>query len=172
MPFTNLIPLGKITKPQGLKGAFRLRAFGMESENLLSLTRIFIKSKMGKPEKYSVASVTARKGFYVVKTKRITDINQLLPLVGREVFAAKDDIATLEDGEYYWFELVNSRVVTIEGKYLGDVISVIPTGANDVLQIKSAIDGKEILIPYIDDVVVDVDREKKTIFIKPMKEMI
>lgn len=167
-----LIPLGKITKPQGLKGAFRLRAFGIKSENLLSLKQIFIHSAISEPVEYEIVSISARKGFFIIQIKGLTSINDVLPMVGHEVSAKIEDISDLNDGEFYWYELVGAQVKTVNGEIIGKVKSIIPTGANDVLQIKPNNGGGEILIPYIDDIIVEVDLENKVIIINPFEGML
>ena len=68
-------------------------------------------------------------------------------------------------GNYYHFQLLGLHVFTEEYKYLGDVIDIINTGANDIYII-SLDNSKEILLPAIRDVVIKVDLNKKHIIVK------
>ena len=52
---------------------------------------------------------------------------------------------------------------------IGRVINIYETGANDVWVVKGE---KEYLIPYIEDVVKDIDIENKTIKITPMEGLL
>ncbi|MDU1623669.1 MAG: PRC-barrel domain-containing protein, partial [Staphylococcus epidermidis] len=52
---------------------------------------------------------------------------------------------------------------------IGRVINIFETGANDVWIVKGE---KEYLIPYIEDVVKDIDIENKTIKITPMEGLL
>lgn len=52
---------------------------------------------------------------------------------------------------------------------IGRVINIFETGANDVWVVKGE---KEYLIPYIEDVVKDIDIETKTIKITPMEGLL
>ena len=167
---SDLVSLGRITKPQGLKGSFRVRALGIESENLTHLDRIFIKPSNGDLLECNVQSTQSRKGFFVVQVEQISHIDQVKSLVGGEVFALRSDMAELEEGDFYWFELVGLKVVTSDGRDLGEVRSIIPTGANDVLQVR--LGDKEILIPYIDDVIASVDLEAGVITVDPLPGML
>ena len=61
--------------------------------------------------------------------------------------------------------MLGLHVFTEEYKYLGDVIDIINTGANDIYII-SLDNSKEILLPAIRDVVIKVDLNKKHIIVK------
>ncbi len=66
-----------------------------------------------------------------------------------------------EPGEYYWFDLVGLRVVTVDDVDLGRVTAMMETGANDVLVVQG---DRERLIPMVaDEFVTAVDLEAGTI---------
>lgn len=159
------ISLGRITKPQGLKGAFRLRAFSIESENIISISNLYIKDQSGNINQYTIRKVTPRKGFFVVELKELDHINQVETMKGWEVFADPDQVAQLDEGDYYWYELIGLQVRTTTGENLGKVTSIIPTGANDVLQVQNG--RKEVLIPYIEGVIVEINLESEEILVDP-----
>ena len=58
-----------------------------------------------------------------------------------------------------------------EGEEIGKIKEILTPGANDVWVVKGK-DGKEITIPYIDDVVKKVDIKKKKIMITPMEGLL
>ncbi|MCB2588391.1 ribosome maturation factor RimM, partial [Listeria monocytogenes] len=61
-------------------------------------------------------------------------------------------------------EIIGCTVVTTDGEELGEITEILTTGANDVSVVKGA-DKKEKLIPYIADVVkeINIDYQKITI---------
>jgi 16S rRNA processing protein RimM len=76
----------------------------------------------------------------------------------------------LEDGEFFYSQIVGLSVVTTEGMTLGMVEDILVTGSNDVYVVK---DGKrEYLIPAIADVVKKIDLEEKTILIEVMEGLL
>ena len=87
------------------------------------------------------------------------------------VFTRADDLPPLPDGEFYQHELIGLEMVTDEEVHLGVLIEVLETGANHVYVVKPA-EGKEILVPAIDDVIVSVDLEAKKMIIKPLSGML
>ena len=60
---------------------------------------------------------------------------------------------------------------SLDVKPLGEIIEILTPGANDVWVIKGQ-NGKEILIPYIEDVVKKIDIENKKIDIEVMEGLI
>lgn len=52
--------------------------------------------------------------------------------------------------------------MTDEGEDFGILTDVIQTGANDVYEVKRP-DGKEVLLPVIDECILDVDLEKQQV---------
>jgi 16S rRNA processing protein RimM len=62
--------------------------------------------------------------------------------------------------EYYWADLLGMEVVNCSGVWLGRVVGLLSTGANDVLRIQG---DQERLIPFLlNDVVREIDLKDKT----------
>ena len=71
------------------------------------------------------------------------------------VYVPTADRPELPEGEYYHHQLLDLNVVTDEGVELGVLVDIIETGANDVYVVRNA-DGKEVLLPAISPVILDV----------------
>ena len=71
------------------------------------------------------------------------------------VYVPTADRPELPEGEYYHHQLLGLNVVTDEGVELGVLVDIIETGANDVYVVRNA-DGKEVLLPAISPVILDV----------------
>lgn len=80
------------------------------------------------------------------------------------VFVRVEDIPALPEGEYYHHQLIGLDVYETE-KFLGTLMSVLQTGANDVYIIEDS-EGKELLLPAIPDVVLKVDLENKRMVVR------
>lgn len=83
----------------------------------------------------------------------------------------ESQLGELNEGEYYFHEIIGCTVVTEEGETVGTVSEILTPGANDVWVVKRN-NGKEVLIPYIEDVVKNVDVEAKIITIRPMEGLL
>ena len=84
-------------------------------------------------------------------------------LIGCEILIERARLPELDEGTYYWTDLIGLSVYTIDGDCLGRIDSIIPTGSNDVYVVKNMVDGKEneVLIPALESVVVEVDLNRE-----------
>ncbi len=96
----------------------------------------------------------------VVQFESVTDRDVAAQLVGLEISIKSEQLRPVEQGEYYWSDLVGLEVVTIDGQVLGLVDHLIETGANDVLVVKG---DRERLLPYTKECVVKVSLDEGTI---------
>ena len=87
--------------------------------------------------------------------KGVSTRGQAQTLVDSELFIEKAQLPDLEEGTYYWFDLIGVDVFTVDEKYLGRLESIIRTGSNDVYIVKH--NDNEILIPALESVVHEID---------------
>ena len=81
---------------------------------------------------------------------------------------AEEEDAPEAEGRYYIEEILGSSVINSEtGALLGTLTDVFKTGANDVWQVSN--NGKNYLLPVIDDLEIKVDIENEKITLKPLK---
>ena len=75
----------------------------------------------------------------------------------------------LDEDVFFWQDILNCTVIDADtGKEYGKITDILETGANDVYQITDK-DGKNYLIPVIDDVVVSTDIDSEIVTIRPLK---
>jgi 16S rRNA processing protein RimM len=151
--------IGKIVGSHGLKGTNKIRAFA-ESLSVFKPGRsILIRKSSGQKINLEINRVKAQGRTTLLLFKGINDRSQAEALIGSELYIRKQDLPELEDGTYYWFDLIGIEVYTIDKKYLGRIESIIETGSNDVYVVK---DGKnEVLIPALESVIMDIELEQK-----------
>ena len=83
------------------------------------------------------------------------------------VWIPSEKMQKLPEGEYYWREIIGLQVVTEEGKILGRIESVFPTGSNDVYICRGG--EREILLPAIVDVIRKIDTEHRVMVVRLLK---
>ena len=66
-----------------------------------------------------------------------------------------DKLGDLPEGEYYWRDMIGLKVVTEEGRILGVIEAIFPTGSNDVYVCSGG--EREVLLPGIADVIRKID---------------
>ena len=158
MKGSDAIPLGKVVATHGIRGQLRLVLYSGEFSSVAGLDSLMLKDDGGSMETFGVAAVTRHGKKALVSLKGFDGINQVLHLVGRELFVRRDQLPELEDGEYYWCDLVGLQVVTDRGEHLGKLSDIIVTGSNDVYVVKSG--EREYLIPALADVVLEINPEE------------
>ena len=77
-------------------------------------------------------------------------------LRNKRVYIQADNLPELPEGEYYHHQLMGLKVIDENGAEIGSLTEIIETGANDVY-VATSIEGKEILFPAIESVILAVD---------------
>lgn len=107
-----------------------------------------------------VQSVRYFKNMVILKFKGIDSINDVEKYKGRDLLVSRENAVPLAENEYYIADLIDMDVYDENGEKLGVLDDVMQTGANDVYVIKME-NGKELLLPNIDECVLDVSVEEK-----------
>lgn len=82
------------------------------------------------------------------------------------VYVKADELPSLPEGEYYFHQLIGLDVFNEQNEFLGELTEIIETGANDVYLVNTP-EGKELLIPAIEDVIKRIDPQNGKIVISP-----
>ncbi|MBU0987886.1 MAG: ribosome maturation factor RimM [Proteobacteria bacterium] len=156
--------IGKIVGVHGLNGNLKVYSYAESLSVFERDASIFVISKNDLKKFYTVQWAQPHGRLILLSLEGITSHNDAQALVGSELFIEKERLPELEDGFYYWFDLIGLAVYTTENKYIGRVESIIATGSNDVYVVKNTkIDpDHEILIPALESVVLEIDLNHKT----------
>lgn len=158
--------VGKISTVYGVKGWVKIYSYTDPMENILSYSPWLIKVQGTWKQVKLEAGKRHGKGL-IAKIEGIDDREIAKTYNGVEIGVSEDALPKLDDGEYYWSQLENLNVVTVEGQLLGTVSHLMETGANDVLVVKGnaqSIDKAERLIPYLpEQVITEIDLVTGTI---------
>jgi len=166
----NLIVVGRICGVFGVKGGLKVYSFTEQSLQILKYKPWYLKQGDTLKNFEIIESRKHGKGI-VVQLKGIDDRDVAAEWVNAEIVIDSEQLPKLPEGEYYWAELKGLNVLDISGTFLGQVIDIMQTGANDVLVLQEPTghadeDSKEILIPYImDQVVKNIDLDQKEIIV-------
>jgi len=166
-----LLAIGKVTSPHGIKGWVKISTQTEPAENIFSYQPWLIKSKQGLVP-VDVLHWRAQGKTYIAQLKQISDRNEAEAFCPVDIFIEKGELPELGQGDYYWHQLETCEIVSeFEGQsvVLGTVKNILPTGANDVLVVEptqNSIDDRERLIPYVlDQYVKKVDIEQRLIVV-------
>lgn len=165
------IVVGEILAPQGNRGEVKViphtefpeRFFEMES------VRLF---EQGSEDTYGVFVLEGcreHKGALILKLEKVDTISQAEQLRQMLIKVSVDELMPLPPGRHYIFQLIGLECQTTAGVKLGVITDVLQTGANDVYVIRpypGLTKLKEILIPVIPQVVLDIRPEEGLVLVE------
>ena len=167
----DLFRIGQITSAHGIKGDVKVFPVTSEPERFLDLEHVLL-AKEGEEEQhtrsYEVTKASMFKNLVLLHLKGVEDRNEAEKLAGVSLWVSREDAIPLEEDEYYFKDLIDCRVIDEEGNDCGIVTDILETGSNDVLVVESP-EGEEILLPIIEDCVLDIDPEEGIIKIHWME---
>jgi len=159
--------VGVISNTHGIMGEIKLFPTTDDNRRFKKLKEAYIDT--GKEKiKCSVEGVKFFKNMVILKFKEYNSINDVEKFKGKDLLVDRKNAVKLEEGEYFICDLIGCKIVTDEGRDYGELTDVLQTGANDVYVVKRY-DNKEILLPVIDDCILDIDIENRVIKAHIMK---
>ncbi len=165
--------VGKIVNTQGIKGEVRVISttdFPEERYKKGNVLFLFL-PKNETPIQVTIKSHRRHKNFDLLLFEGYENINDAEKFRDGILKVPESQLGKLDEGEFYFHEIIGCLVFTKNGEQVGKITEVLTPGANDVWVVEGK-DGKEILIPYIDDVVKKVDTKEKIILIDPLEGLL
>ncbi|PHS70984.1 MAG: ribosome maturation factor RimM [Methylophaga sp.] len=150
----DFILVGKISGAFGIKGWMKIFSFTEPRSNILSYSPLYI-SRKGEWIALDVTDGRVQGKGIVVSVEGVTDPDQVLPLIGAELAITKPQLKPAGKDEFYWSELIGLTVINLQDEKLGQVDSLLETGANDVLVVQDKEHKTQRLIPFVMDEIVD-----------------
>lgn len=163
--------IGKIVNTHGLHGEVKVNRITDFEERFEVGNRVFAVKDDDNPVEFQITSHRTHKGFDLLSFEGLDTIDGAERLKGAMLKIGEDQLTELEEGEYYYFEIIGCTVHTVEGQVIGRVIEVLSPGANDVWVVKRQ-QKKDALIPYIEEVVKEVNMREKKIIIQPIEGLL
>ncbi|MGO4887805.1 ribosome maturation factor RimM [Anaerobacillus sp. MEB173] len=158
--------VGKIVNTHGVKGEVRvISATDFADERYAVGSRLRLEhDQLTDPVTVTISGHRKHKNFDLLTFDGYNNLNDVEIFKGGTLKISEDDLSDLDEGEYYYFEIIGCKVISDEGEELGVIKEILSPGANDVWVIKRKKQGeKDLLIPYIDDVVKEINIDKKQI---------
>ena len=162
---SDLLSVGRITGTHGVRGMVRVHLYAGDDSALQALDTCILRHRDGRQQTLALARLQGHGKKTLLSLKGYATISEVESLVGGELLVRRDQLPETDDGEYYWADLVGLRVVTEQGAVLGTLEEIIETGSNDVYVVRGG--EKEILVPALADVVLNIDLEKGVMTVEP-----
>jgi len=119
--------------------------------------KIYIGDKHGEA---ALESVRGHGNGLLVKVKGYDTPEAAARFRNQWVYVTTKEVPPLPDDQHYKYELIDLSVIGDDGNSLGQLVEILETGANDVYIIRND-DGREILLPAIPSVILNVDMDAR-----------
>lgn len=162
----NLVVMGRIVAPYGVFGWLKVVPDTETIDSLFDYDTWWV----GKDDNWRELDVVEAKihnDVLVVKLQGIDDRDAAFACKGKQVAVPRDALPEAAENEYYWSDLIGLTVKNQQDVIFGEISDVFETGANDVIVVnsKDALEGRERLIPFTSQTILDVNLEAKTMLV-------
>ncbi len=155
------LTIGEVVGSRGLRGELKVLIVTQFPERFAELTTVYLNESP-----YEVEYHRIQKRMVILKLKGVDSIDEAEKLRGKLVEVSLSEAVPLGEEHYFHYQIVGLDVWTRDGKLIGKVEEILTLPANDVYLVRA--NQKEVLIPAIEDVVLEIDLERRRIIIEPI----
>ena len=149
----NLLEIGKILRPHGIKGAVKVECY--VDEHFSMFNQVFVTEKRAKATIKNVQNLN--KDFYIVTLDIIPDVDTAEKFRNQSIYIDRDQYIEFKD-QVYLSDLINKPVLNEKGEQIGYMVGYEDYGASVVLTIKAGFASYQ--IPYVKDIIEYVDEKE------------
>ena len=157
------LEVGQIVNTFGIKGFVKIYPYVDDISRFDNLKKVHIKSKKEEKE-LQIEEVKYQKNMVLVKFKGIETVENAEKLRNSFVEIDRADAIPLEEGQYFIADLLGLDVFLDTGEKLGVLEDIYNTGSSDIYVVKNEL-GKQFLLPYIDEVIKQINLEEGKIIV-------
>lgn len=165
-----LVIVGKVVGAHGIKGVIKVLSMTDFPERLRERRRlVFYDHADNVVFEGELESLSMEGAILLVKVKGCDTRDMAERLIGSFIKVKEEELPPLGEGEFYFHQIIGLKVYTQDGRYLGKVVDILKTGANDVFCVKGK---REYMIPALKSLVKEVDLKREIMIIEPMEGLL
>ena len=155
--------VGQVAAPWGVRGDVKVLPLTDFPERFQRAAALWVRGR-----RHEVRRSRWSRGLVYLRLVGIDSRDSAEELRDALLEVPESDLTPLPEGQYYRFQVIGLEVRTPEGRSLGRVVEIIATGSNDVYVVRGG--PRELLIPAIEDVVLEVDVQGGRLVVEPPEE--
>ena len=164
--------LGYVAKLHSYKGEVSLFFDATNPEDYANIDAVYIDLD-GILTPFFVESIEMKdKGFAKVKFEGVDSENAAKIIHKKELFLPLELLPPLTGKNYYDHEIIGFTVIDELYGEVGEVVQILDFKINPLLQVQNHRLDKEVLLPLGNDLVQNVDRDKKEVHVKAAEGLI
>lgn len=166
-----MFDVGKIVNTHGVRGEVKVKRITDFEDRFAVGSMLYITLEDQNSLELEIDGHRQHQQFDLLHFKGYDNINDVELFKGAYLKIKEEQLTPLAEGEYYYHEIIGCEMYTTSGEKIGEITSILSPGANDVWVIERP-NGKEALIPFIKDVVKDVNVGSKKVTIELMEGLL
>lgn len=166
----DLVTIGKIERPFGVKGAVKVRSLSDVPGRFEHLSAVSVMDARGQTVDRTVTHVRRAGPAYIMQFEGITTPEDAATLRGALIQIARCDPSARRGDALYECDLIGMTVVDEAGHDLGLVETIWELPGHQVFVVKQG--NQEVLIPAVKDFVTAVDLAQKRMTVRSVEGLI
>ncbi len=155
--------LGKVLKTFGNKGQVMVNLDVDDPEDYLEMESVFLDLEGERVPFFIETLELKNKRKAIIRFQDVTTLEDAEVYIGREMYLPVSILPPLKGDQFYFHEVIGFKVLDSRHGDIGILVNILPLPHQSLLQITKG--KREILIPLVDEIIQQVDRNTKTIFI-------
>lgn len=163
------IEIGKVVNTHGIRGELKVYSNSDFIKERFKVGNVVELKDHQTFYAFTIHSMRIHKGMVLISFEGLNNINFVEKYKGCSVYCEVDDESLLEENENYYFDLSKCNVYEND-ECLGKVVDILDTQAHPILRVKKA-DGSNLLIPYVEAFILDVNLDELRIDVRLIEGM-
>lgn len=164
------VVVAQIGRSQGLTGLFRLTLATDFPERLLELEEIYLCQREQPPRPVKILKTVQKHNHWFMLLEGFDSPEKIKPLSGAGLAIPLTELPDPPADSVYWFDLQDCDLVLEDGSSLGRVEAIERAPTCDLLVTR--IEGEEVYVPFLAEIIVSVDKAAKKIVVRPLPGML
>lgn len=152
----DLVVLGVVARPHGVKGELRVHRFNPESEFLLGLERVWLRREGEPPQLRKILASRPHKELVLLTLVGVASREEAEGLRGVEVCVPRSALPEPDEDEFYHVDLIGLRALDVDGVEIGVVSNVIRYPTVDCAELQTS-SGQVLEVPLLEPYVMELD---------------
>jgi 16S rRNA processing protein RimM len=161
-----LVTVGRVLKPHGLRGELCIELLADSPFLFEELSRIYLELPGKKARPCTLEAWRPHQGRVLILVDRCQGRDQAESWRGASVLVRERDFPALDEDEFRPEDLLGLSVIRLDGTRVGVLEDMRDMAGREIWFVRDAADN-EILLPAVEEIVVEIDLEQGLILIDP-----
>lgn len=167
---TDLVTIGKIERPFGVRGEFKVRSLSDVPGRLDQLKQVQVLRPTGQMVDRTVTRVRRAGSTYIMGLEGVTTPEEAGMLRGGLIQVPRSPAATLSADVYFEYDLIGMTVENERGEEVGVLETILEIPDNHLFVVRKG--TEEVLIPAAKSFVTSVDLTRRRMMVRGIEDLV